>query len=929
MKKRIAAHRSTAALAAVLAVLCLAAVLPASRQPAVDAAPQAPAAAPTGQWRTFANGDDVLSLALQGTILWAATRGGGLVRWDTVAGTSVQFLRPQDPLGGNLVHDIAVGSDGRKWLATNGGLTVLDDKGTADRGDDVWRTYTRDSTFKGLPSDDVRAVASDGNFVWVGGIQSWDPVKEEWFGGGLGRLDTKGTPRTDDDVWAAVSSFDSTYRKSLDGSIHLGLVSDNINDIAVLPNGNLWIATSPHERLEHTADPNAPREWTLVHGGLSYLDVKKTSDMADDVWTGMSCESSQFTVKCPVWALGVDANGWVWASVGGRGSIAFVGDQGAFTDEQWRIYRPGGGLESAFVKGIAFGPRDVPTLANTVWLATSNRGLAVVDHKGTVRNQADDQWFLGRGGPFTAADGLARDRTQAIVIGGGKAWVGTGPVYGVAGGISPLDLTNLTFGAPLRTTGGPPANFITDVDFGTTGSRWAGHTWVATGSRSERLFGAGVVDVDTKGTQDPSDDVWTRYTTKSTDPDGKAPWSGLMGDNVQAVAVQGDRAWFGSTESLWNRQDSKYDDGGLTVFDGTAWTARMVDNTGGPTSGLRDGSVASLAVGCDGELWVGTGNPWDKAGAGVSVLTPGTSVHVLTQDKWAAHVFPQLASNNTTHIAADCNARKVWVSAEHHVTVPNGTSPGGTMIGGGVAVRDLKAGSWTRYDTSNGLEAYKSPSITAEAMTVAVGPNGSAYVGTYGTKDMSQGDLIDQKPYWPAVLNTWDGSKWQNQIFPTSGWVSSVARDGDGRLWVATSRGGAAWDATPPDKWRPDPSRGGLMVLDGTQWITLDMNSLGLPSNDISVVKVAPDGDIWIGTEGWGLARFQPGAAVPTPTATSDMPSPTVTNTPTEEPTWTPGPTATATRRVATPTVTRTPTPSTPVGPKKRLYCPLVQKPKK
>jgi hypothetical protein len=55
------------------------------------AGPRAPAAV-AGRWRTFANGDDVLALAVQDGVVWAGTRAGGLVRWDLGTGTYRQSL---------------------------------------------------------------------------------------------------------------------------------------------------------------------------------------------------------------------------------------------------------------------------------------------------------------------------------------------------------------------------------------------------------------------------------------------------------------------------------------------------------------------------------------------------------------------------------------------------------------------------------------------------------------------------------------------------------------------------------------------------------------------------------------------------------------------------------------------------------------------
>ena len=163
------------------------------------------------------------------------------------------------------------------------------------------------------------------------------------------------------------------------------------------------------------------------------------------------------------------------------------------------------------------------------------------------------------------------------------------------------------------------------------------------------------------------------------------------------------------------------------VFDGETWTARTVANTKvGTRAGLRHGSVSSLAVGCDGELWIGTGNGWSFWGAGIDVLTPDPTLHALAGDRWEAHGYPQLAGANTTDIAVDCARRQVWVTAEHHVTQgdPQSGTPGGDWVGGGAAVFDLATKRWTRYNAAGGLECYARSFVECEATGAAVGPDG-------------------------------------------------------------------------------------------------------------------------------------------------------------------------------------------------------------
>jgi len=903
-------HIPFALRAAVVGALALAVAVVASG----DAAS---AQGPAGAWTTFANGDDVLALAVDDDVLWAGTRSGGLVRWQGEG--NVQYLRPQDPIAGNTVRDVAIGPDGRVWLATEFGLSVLDDADTPDRGDDRWYTYTKDSTFGALPSDDVRTVAIAGETVWIGTFQTHDFATGEWSGGGLAHLDTKGTWDPEDDDFAPVATFANTYTDSPTGDDKLGLVSDNITDLVVTDEGDLWVATQPHWMLQRVDLGEVTRTaWTRVHGGISHLKTYATFVAADDVWTANDCETKQETVTCIVHAMAIDSEGMVWAAIGGRGVMYFRASDPIIIDERSRRFTPPSEATGDFVHVIAFGPSDVPALANTVWMATSGSGVHVLDHNGSLRNKVDDIWNFDRGVSFTTEDGLARNRAQALARVGNTLWVGTGPAYGTAGGISPIDIDNLTIAAPLRTLQAPPTNFITDLAIGAPGTAWEDHVWVATGSRAQHRFGAGVAAIDTKGTRSPADDAWTRYDTRGTDADGRAPWSGMVGDNVHAIALLGDQVWVGSVETTWDRVRRAYTDGGLAVFTGGNWTARTVENTGGANAGLRSGNISSLAAGCDGELWIGTGSPRDGTGAGVDVLRTGASPHVLAQDVWVNHVYlnksarDSLPSKNITDISVNCADERIWVSGAHHVRLPEGGSPGGGFTGGGVSAWDVGASAWTRYDVRHGLVTYsENEELLGEAMAVLAGPGDTAWAGTYGTDETDTAALVKDKPFWPAVLNAFDGTAWTHEVFEDSGFVSALARDPEGALWVGTSRFGIAFESDNPESWTTEPSVGGLFVEQGDVSSRLTMTNSGIPSNDISVVRIAEDGTVWIGTEGWGLARFIPGAEPPTPTPTGNRASPTPTATRVV-------PTPTQTEVEPTPTqiggTARTPTPTRTTG---------------
>ena len=148
----------------------------------------------------------------------------------------------------------------------------------------------------------------------------------------------------------------------------------------------------------------------------------------------------------------------------------------------------------------------------------------------------------------------------------------------------------------------------------------------------------------------------------------------------------------------------------------------------GPAARQRVGA----GEGCDGELWVGTGNGWDFWGAGVDVLQTGASVHVRAQDRLDRSRVPE-AGRQQHHrhrgrlrAAGRCGCRR---STTLRRATPTTGQRAGDYVGGGVAVYDVAAQRWTRYDATDGLECYSQSYIECEATEVEVGrddPCGSA-----------------------------------------------------------------------------------------------------------------------------------------------------------------------------------------------------------
>ncbi len=869
---------------------------------------------PDGDWYTYANGDDILVLELQDDILWAGTRAGGVVRWNTTDHTFIQFLKPQDGLAGNTVRDIYIDSAGHKWFATDYGLSVLDDKGTADKSDDDWYTYNRETTGGNLPSNRVTAVAMDeAGYLWIGTSQYWDRDMQVYTGGGLAKVDTKGNLDPSDDEWLQLYTVESTITRNR-GEITLGLASDNITDILPVPGNRVWIGTQ-RQWVFSEGDQDSPGQWVQLYGGLSRLDHAGTPEIEDDDWETWNCEeSTQF--GCNVKQLKMDAYGYVWAAMRGRGVVAFRYDEDRALD--FVQFKKTDGLPTNDIDAIVFGPSDDPMWQNVVWFAAYDgfsgwgRGVVMLDHQGTIQSKIDDVWNDRNpvpGEAITTANGLPDDRVQAMVLGDGKIWMGTGGTYGVGHGITAFDLGGQTFEDSLITaSSGLPYNYIADLAVGQEGTRWENHVWVATGNKRERRYGIGALLLDTRGTKDPADDIWTQYTKESTDDNLRRPWTGLASNNITALAIDGDYVWFGTQPATWDSRRGEWLDGGLSVFDGDRWTIRTDANTGGELSGMLDDRISALALGCTDELWIALGTLRDSSGLGLNIVDTHGDPHDLTNDEWwppvsvrTSRAFP---SNLITDVATDCARNQLWISSPPYFTGRGGT------VGGGVSMYDYETGRWTLWTTADGLESFTEGSIRAYVMSITAGPDGTVWAGTWGTRSLSRLELVNNWPYVPAAINWYRDGIWSSRVFPHDGWVSTIAIDRDGVVWVGTSRGGM--DIAQPDGKEDDGladrAIGGIkLTVDGTEWVEWTPDNSPLVTRDIEVIRVAPNGDVWVGTNGWGIMRFHP-KEPPTPT-------PTATETPTETVTATLTPTLSVTH-------TSTPTPSITLSPTATILVP-------
>ncbi|MFQ6058765.1 MAG: two-component regulator propeller domain-containing protein [Anaerolineae bacterium] len=866
-------------------------------------------ASPPGQgtWTTFANGDDVQALALEGDTLWAGTRNGGVVRWDITEGHYVQYLYPQDGLAGNDVRGVAIGADSQKWFATNRGVSVLDDGGTADKGDDVWTTYTTANS--GLLSDDITALAMDstGN-IWVGtnggGVSVFDGAT--WTTYTHDPEDARAGPATDEVVALIVDESDRVWAAY--GQAGYG---------ASMYNGLLWTT--------YTSD---------------------NSDLPSD--------------KVMAMAAGM---GGMWFGTWG-GGVGFLGDSG------WALpYTRGDGLATSYILAIAVGQEG------RVWfgLGRSNgkgSGACLLDGGNTPYDKGDDLWTC-----YRAEEGLASDRVQAILAGeDGRVWFGT------QAGVSLLDdSTWATYSTVYSPPGAPASNWVSAIAFGSLGgvegqallgtqasgvSLFDGVTW-STYNKDTRYRGDQVNTVTTDApagsynvpmefasTEEANDAFDSGYVMFGTDPtvyeyrwynsashyirispplQQDAPTdtpvyaveAGTVGNRISSIAFDGQGwAWIGVREDNFDYRTYEYLDGGVSAFDGLHWerfTRKNTDPNGRePWTGLQDNDVSAVVVDNENKVWIGTGNLQDYTGSGISVLDHGGTVRDKSGDVWTFYTYPAIASNNVTALAMDRANNRIWVAMAPYLVNQ-------TLDGGGVSVFDFHTSAWTTYTPGNSTLV----AANNDVRTIAVDSLGGAWAGAW---------TYEESYHWPtgqgvdAVVNHFDGGTWTHYIFLDRGYVSALASDCSGRLWVGT------WLA-------------GVRVFDpqSDTWTIYNTGSSGLVNDEILSIALEPGTcDVWIGTAGGGVSRFHEPSPTPTPTPTctatsmptitpTGTPTETATATPTEIPTETPtatptetlipSPTPTATE-TSVPTATATPTPSplpTSTPPRiKRLFMPII-----
>lgn len=404
--------------------------------------------------------------------LWIAT-ADGLARHD---GIDMRIWRhdPQDPAGlpGNNVQALVVDARNRVWIATeDGGISVLDARRTRF-------SHYRLSSHPQLGSDDVWALARQGDAVWAG-----------TYDGGLTRIDVDGGMQR--------------YTLANDG-----LPSDTVLSLAVDADGVLWVGTD-----KGLARQRGRRfEPVTLPGADGVPMVYSLSPQADGLWAGTSLGvwtyregrwsrpdwAPMFYPPNAILAIATDRDGDHWIGTG-RG-----------------LWRQHGG---AAPEPVRTGGVEVPRMINALlaepdgalWVPVAGRGLGYL--------RADWRQAARLQGP---ADGLqgAMYRTLGGARNGG-AWLG-----GVNGVVERLDRDGtaqpMDADALQRLQRVKPASMLEDD----AGRLWIGHR---TGLIRVGSDGA----IDEWGTDDPLAPVPSGMISQILLAPDDTLWLAVAGGGVQ------------------------------------------------------------------------------------------------------------------------------------------------------------------------------------------------------------------------------------------------------------------------------------------------------------------------------------------------------------------------------------------------------------
>ncbi len=687
--------------------------------------------------------------------------------------------------------------------------------------------------------DDVRALAQEGDFIWAG-----------TYAGGAVR-------------WDVTTGEYTQYLHPQDP-----IAGNIVRDIVIDADGNRWFATN-HGLSRLSADDTTWATFTTENtgGALPSNDVTAVAVGPDGaVWVG-----TQQMVR-----LTSEYNGQEYYA----GGLARLNPDGTW--DTWTVAQ---GLSSNNITDIAIEPDT-----GKVWVTTEPYRFWIPPDPddpldwgswgyegGGISMWDADHWTVYQREPTDPGSYPSHNSVMALAIdAAGRGWFAT---WG--GGLNVLEGRS-RWAKFTKSADGLPSNHVSSVAVDSEGRVWCGLGQ-----------GEGVAVLDHNGTPfDPSDDVWTYYTTAE----------GLADGHVNVVMVGSDGAmWFG----LGGRRGNGSGINRLDMATGDWTNLRTASN------GLTSNQVTAIGIGPDGSLWVGTGDlkEWGGRGRGVSVRHPDGT--------WSSYdaSYRSRGPQVTTVIAdADAGSNSITIgltsSTQVRAALPNGL----LMLGD-----DPTVYTYVRFHAAS--QNLRISPVLAQPVTAGT----PVYTVNLGLAGDNVSDIVFDAHGRPWVGSRWDtydsylqlwldggvsvfDGAWTVYNTDNSGIVSNNVSalvmeppECGGRLWLGTGRlydysgqgisrydpqqnlwttytSGLSslnitdaaidpttcnpWFATAP-YWRHGARiGGGVSTFNGSTWTQLNQASgLLTYDNDVRAIAVAPDGTVWAGGyhyTGWQLGLDWP-----------------------------------------------------------------------
>jgi ligand-binding sensor domain-containing protein len=226
--------------------------------------------AQNANWLNYTSGNDITCTVEEGNFIWVGTTGG-LVKLNKQTGTAVFYNKANSGLPAIEVTDIAIDSQGNKWIGTGAGLSKFD--GT------IWSNYE--------PAEDVyfsvKSIAIDSlDNIWIAaedlykfdGINSWTNYSTQYPEVPLDYMtslafDHQG--RLLVGTWNGLGKFNGTLWTFQTNQQIMPNSYFEIEDIVVDANNYIWLETSINGLIRYNGtgwfnftseNSDLPHNWT-------------------------------------------------------------------------------------------------------------------------------------------------------------------------------------------------------------------------------------------------------------------------------------------------------------------------------------------------------------------------------------------------------------------------------------------------------------------------------------------------------------------------------------------------------------------------------------------------------------------------------------------------------------------------------------------